>query len=285
VRGLAPRGQAALAVAALAGLAFAAFTRWSADQPVPPERGEVVAGREIAAEREVVAEREVAALREILLEEIEARELLESEVRELRAELTLLAEGRTARSRAVGAPDEGDLGRDDRRPWFDEQALRGAGLSASETDELRLLFEQLQMAELALRDRAAREGWVGSGRFSNEWQALGQRRAELRAQLGEERYDWFLFAAGRANRVVVNDVLQISPAGSAGVEPGDLLRRYNGVPVYQAAEVQAVTRAGEAGSLIPIELERGDERVRLFVPRGPLGVRLGATRRAPEPIR
>ena len=137
------------------------------------------------------------------------------------------------------------------------------------------------MDRLYLQDRAHREGWPGTSRFVRERRALNERSRGLRAELGEARYDWYLYAIGRPNRVTVRDVLESSPAGLAGLAPGDVIERYADVRVFDVADLQGATREGRIDELVALDVVRAGEGVRIWLPRGPLGVRLRPLRRKP----
>jgi S1-C subfamily serine protease len=57
--------------------------------------------------------------------------------------------------------------------------------------------------------------------------------------------------------------------------------RYDGQSIFTAHELQAATQQGQAGISTRLEVLRDGQVVTLSVPRGPLGVRLAPTRRAP----
>ncbi len=216
---------------------------------------------------------ELGALRELLLEEVVARERLESEVAGLRAALA------APRPAGGGAAVEPAAPRES--PWFDDASLRAAGIAADEIARMRERFEELELEALTLRDRATREGWLATPRFAQEARALEELRQALRGELGDDRFDWYLYAQDRPNRVEIRDVLHRSPGAEAGLQAGDLVLRYDGVRVFALEELVRATAAGRFGEQIAVELERGGEPIRAFVRRGPLGVRLGARRVRP----
>jgi S1-C subfamily serine protease len=104
----------------------------------------------------------------------------------------------------------------------------------------------------------------------------------FRDELGDETYDRVLYATGRPNRTVVRDVLSQSAGRAAGLEPGDVIWRYDDSLVLLPHELQRATAAGRPGELVPLEVLRDGELERLFVPRGPLGARIERERISPE---
>jgi len=228
---------------------------------------------------------EVAALRDALDEERSLRGAIELELALLRRRID--RDDASRREATIG--DEGDPGspaseRSTPDPhagtgaWFDESALRHQGLVEDRVDRLRERFEALQMAELYLRDEATREGYLNRPRHRTELQEL---QAAAREELGGADYDWLLYAAGRNNRVLIEDVLADSPATRAGIEPGDLILRYDDVPVLSPPELNRITAQGEPGATVAVDVQRDGNVQRVYVRRGPLGAKVRWVRRAP----
>jgi hypothetical protein len=163
--------------------------------------------------------------------------------------------------------------------WFDSDSLLTAGVSQRDVVRLRELYEAEQLDELYLRDAATREGWLSTPRFRKDLQQLKQ---DLRVELGDEDYDRVTYASGRYNRVEVDDVLQNSAADTIGLRKGDVIVRYDGQLMLSPPELRRATARGSADQATEIDVLRGSETLRFYVPRGPLGVRIGQTRRPPE---
>jgi hypothetical protein len=241
-------------------------------------------------------EARVAALREELAAERDARLGLEAEVEMLR--MLLEDYGGPARrepppgaaAAAPGNPANAAQGSSEEafanpggKLWFDAPALQEQGVSAQETDRLQKLFEESELQLLYLRDRATREGWAGTPRFLQEMYAL---RSALRESVGDETYDWLLYATQRTNRVAVVSVLSTGPAAQAGIQAGDLILRYDGRAIFKGPALQQATTQGEAGRSIPVDVQGPDGTVRrVTVPSGPLGIQLGEQRRPPSSVR
>ncbi len=220
---------------------------------------------------------DLGALHRGLAGERAAREALSVELAELREAIRALerklappqdAEGEVRET--GGAPGD--------PPWFDDAALTDLGLRDAEVEPLRRRFAEQEMAELFLRDRAMREGWNRQPRYRSELDAL---RSQLREEIGEEDYDRMLWAAGRSNRVEIASVLAGSPAEGAGVQAGDVILGYGGRRVFEMRGITGATSEGVAGEATELRLWRDGEELRTFVPRGPLGLRLRATRLPP----
>jgi hypothetical protein len=244
----------------------------------------------IAAPIPATPEAEIAALRAALDEERGLRGALEMEIEMLRQEIVREASPRLEPTPAPegapvareGAPDAEAAAPAHAAPagdeWFDEAALVAGGVDEHRVARLREHFEALQMEELYLRDDAAREGWLRKPRYHKQVQEL---RAESREELGDDDYDLLLYASGRDNRVRLRDVLQDSPAAAAGIEPGDILVRYDGQAIFSTRDLLSATTQGAAGSTIALDLVRNGESLRLYVRRGPLGARIQPVRLFP----
>lgn len=281
----------------LVGVAVSGWLhRFPPDRPIAaplspaPEAGD--AGRAGSLEAEI------AALRAALDEERGRRGALEMEIEMLRQEIAREAspgavlppspgrapkpEGEETTAVREGAPEAEAMalahGAPAQKEWFDEAALVEQGVDEHHAAWLHQRFEELQMDELYLRDEAARGGWLGKPRYHRRVQDL---RGESREELGEDDYDLLLYASGRNNRVLLSDVLQNSPAASAGIERGDIFLRYDGRAIFSTRDLLSATTQGEAGSTVALDLVRNGELLRLYVQRGPLGARIQSIRRFP----
>ena len=263
------------------GLATGLLLRGRDEGPAPAPD---LAGGDVAA----AAPPGLAALREELARERAAREALEADVDELREAVlewaALPLEAPPVEEVGSGADEEREAARGSARPgespWFDADALLATGLAAPEVERLRERFAEHELEELYLRDRASREGWLQKPGYR---QALREMREAFRAELGEEDYDRMLYAAGRQNRVRIVDVLPDSPADRAGLQAGDVLLSYAGERMFEIRTLTQATRGGRPGDPTEIRYVRDGEEGRVYVPRGPLGVRLGPGRLPPAP--
>jgi PDZ domain-containing protein len=277
--------------AALLAAMAAGLWLWTARTPraAPPAAEPAVAapagsgsleGRLAALEKELAAERD-------------ARLGLESEVEMLRllleesagvppkpppgAAAAEAAPPAASEETAGGAPSLGeDL-------WFDAPALAKANVPSHEVDRLRRLFEESELEVLQLRDRATRDGWAETPRFLQE---LYETRAGLRAEVGDETFDWLLYATQRPNRVVARSLLSNGAAAQAGLQAGDIILRYDGRTIFKGGELQNATRQGKAGRPVVMEvMTKGGEVHRVTVPSGPLGIQLSQVVVAPQSVR
>jgi hypothetical protein len=281
----------ALALGALMGFVFRGLLETRSDvepQAAPAARG-AASSVSPAAESDPASEREFVGrlrranerLRAELVSESALREALQGELEELRQKLADAVEATPQVAVDPSRSQSKDRDETARLQWFDEALLLEAGLTPAEIEALRERFEGIEMERLYLRDEATRDGWLNTHRYRKSAGELEVAFHALRNDFGDEVYDWLLFASGRNNRVAVGGVLEDSPAAEAGLESGDLIISYDGARIFGARELQMATTGGEAGRLVVLEFYRGGERVRVYVPRGPLGIRLGEQTRRP----
>lgn len=263
-------------------------------------------GSTVEAERGAPPAPAAGAFWEALAEERAARLRLEAEIAAMRLELDFLrtgelggvaarsgtmptpdADGATPRGAEAGASEGAagsNTGRDRKDAGlrvFDESILLDeAGMPASEVERLRAAFQEVELEQLYLRDRARRERW-GFRRLQLEGAELTSRTQTLREEFGDASYDWYLYARGAENRVYVGDVLAQSPAADAGFETGDRVLRYDGAAVFDRRDLDRLSAAGELGESVRVEVDRGGDTVTLEIPRGSLGARVGSRSERP----
>ncbi len=258
------------------------------DPPVAIPRAEVAAAP-IPTAIEATPSIDSRNAPEALQKEIAARQQLAQTVARLEKELheikTQLSPRVAASTPAVAAAPATPAPQDaptTNEPVFDEEALRSAGLSMATVKQTRERFEQLEMDRLFLRDRAIREGWMGTVRYSNEVEKLEGRKQDINNSLGDEGYDAYLYATNQSNRVVIRDMLQGSPARTAGLLPGDVVLRYDSKRMFATRDLQNATASGRGGESIPVEIVRNGQVMTLYLQRGPLGVYLDADSAKPQ---
>jgi membrane-associated protease RseP (regulator of RpoE activity) len=162
-----------------------------------------------------------------------------------------------------------------------ERALVAAGIDATAAVEIKRRRDGLEMSEIYLRDLAAREGWLDTPRFATEVSEIERQRTSMRDEIGDEAYDRYLAALDHPNRVAVDEVLLESPAAVAGVQAGDVVLRYGETRIFDPGELVSATRGGVSGEAVRVEIIRQGQRLEVEVPRGPLGIRIAASRGNP----
>jgi len=163
-----------------------------------------------------------------------------------------------------------------------ETRLTALGLDQDRAAEISQRVNEVDLDRLYLRDQATREGWFNTPRYGQALQEVNGDLNALRDEVGDDAYDRYLYATGQVNRVVVGSVIADSQAHEAGLKAGDTVLRYADQRVFSTAELQSATSQGVAGELVTVTVLRGDQRLRIYVPRGPLGIRLRVERRLPD---
>ncbi len=161
------------------------------------------------------------------------------------------------------------------------KALVKAGISEDRATDIVRRKNDLELRKLELHDRASREGYLGSKQYTSELSALVAEETSVREDLGDEFYDQYLYANGRPNRIKVASVMLGSAAEQAGMLDGDLILTYGQSRMFEGRELQQATSEGELGEFLSMDIIRNGQLMSLWVPRGPLGIRLGAARVKP----
>jgi hypothetical protein len=179
------------------------------------------------------------------------------------------SDARPPRAGHESAPDKG---------WFDAARLEALGLDPRRIERIRAGWEAYTMEKLYLTDAQAR-----GETLTKHQRALRHQQIEvqLREDLGDADYEAVLYATAQRNRIVLTDVLETSPAAAAGIQSGDEVLSYDGERIFRPGGLKLMTFAGEPGELVEVRLLRDGELRRVFVARGPLGVRYSAESRAP----
>lgn len=159
--------------------------------------------------------------------------------------------------------------------------LAQMGVSSELAQSIKQDIEQQELKRLFLRNQAIREGWMGTERYFNEAQQLTSQSEIYQQKLGPEAYDRYLYLAGDNNRVVIQHVMAGSPAEKAGIQVGDRVLSYGNTRIFNWSDLTDATTEGTQGESVSVQLGRGNSTLTVFIPRGPMGVRLDATRVEP----
>ena len=168
-----------------------------------------------------------------------------------------------------------------RNPAVTIRNLVKAGIDQELAADIVRRSNEIDMKLLELRDRATRDGFYGTDRYAREVQSLRDQNPALRDEIGDDYYDNYLFAMGQNNRVRVVSVMMGSPAEMAGMEDGDLILNYDNRRMFSWNELQDATALGERGEYVNVTVLRNGQLHNLWIPRGPLGIRLGSVRVRP----
>ena len=220
----------------------------------------------------------VAFLTELLTEEVSKRRQLERRLAALQNQVgqleTAIADRTSQLSSEQKTDNDGQTEAAKEPEKVSEDRFLAAGFDPVSTAQLKKRASEIEMDRLYLRHRARREGWHRTPEY---YEAVRELRQGMKEELGEDTYDRFLFASERSNRLLVDSVMESSPAEQTGLQPGDIIFRYDGSRVFSYRDLRDATTRGEMGETVPVEIRRGGEVLEVDLPRGPLGVRLDRT--------
>ena len=250
------------------------------DTPTPDTV--IVASNQNAAENSDAVD--ISELNRVLQNEVRARQALEQKLETLSRQIAELESSIQSfrgidDSEKITADAKSETSDSDSH-WFNEQALIDNGIASSRASELKANFEQLEMERLYLRDQSIRESW-DRAQYREAMQALAGKEDDLKNRLSESEYDVYLYASGQTNRVAVTSVLASSQAGTAGIQSGDYIIRYDNQRVYKGFDLQQATSSGSIGDSVELEVERDGDTLHFYLPRGPLGIRMNSVSEAP----
>jgi len=161
------------------------------------------------------------------------------------------------------------------------QLLIDAGISEEQANWIQERLDEIELQQLYLRDRATREGWLNEPRYNKERLEYLNAVTELRDEIGDDAYDRLLYSLGRSNRVVIRDILQNSPAAQYGLQGSDQIIEYDGQRIFGSNELSALVTQGSAGVMTLLRVKREGAIHDIYLPRGPLGIRMSTARVAP----
>lgn len=148
-----------------------------------------------------------------------------------------------------------------------QQRLVEAGFDDFEAAEIVRITEELQMRRLNTLFEAEQSG------ERVDIQALqAEATQELKDRLGEADYEKFLEATRRPTSVAVRNVLESSPAQTAGLQSGDEIVRYNGERVYNINELNRLTNSTDGSGSVLVEVVRDGQTISVSLPAGPIGI-------------
>lgn len=197
---------------------------------------------------------------------------LEQQVTLLRQQVDRLQQNQEAAADGLSEPPGNEAAAPSGTSLID--GLVAAGLDAFTAEDIARRQGEAQLMQLELRDRAIREGYIGTAQYREELQALRENEFDLKQEINDAAYDRYLYYTGRSNRVAIDSVILGSAAEQIGIEPGDLLYRYDNQRVYATRDLNRATTLGERDELVDIVVIRQGNEISLSIPRGPLGVRL-----------
>jgi S1-C subfamily serine protease len=81
--------------------------------------------------------------------------------------------------------------------------------------------------------------------------------------------------------VVVRDIIQNSTAEQYGLQANDRIIMYDGQRVFTGQELNNLVSQGTAGVPVLVRVQRDDQQLDFYLPRGPVGIRLASSRELP----
>lgn len=167
------------------------------------------------------------------------------------------------------------------RRLYSLESLERGGIEASRAEDIVRRKNAIELQRLALQDRATREGYLNTQQYYDELTSINQQDVSLREELGDDGYDAYLFNSKQNNRIRIASVMLGSEAERAGIKKGDIVLSYNDRRMFTWQELKDATTEGELGEYVSISIYRNGEIFSFSIPRGPLGMQLGATRLEP----
>ncbi len=164
---------------------------------------------------------------------------------------------------------------------YNVDSLIQGGIAPGLADDIVRRKNGIELKRLELQDHATRDGYIGTQRYLDELDEINRADISLREELGDQRYDEFLYNSKQNNRVRIASVMLGSPAELAGLEKNDIVLSYDNKRVFEWQELKDATAQGALGEYVSLSVYRDGEIYSFSVPRGTLGVQLGATRLAP----
>ena len=166
------------------------------------------------------------------------------------------------------------------RAFTVERLIKG-GIDSAVAENIVRRKNAIEIKRLELSDRATRENYMNSQRYFDELAAIDESDVNLREELGDDQYDDYLFNSKQSNRVRIISVMLGSAAEQAGLEKGDIILSYDNNRLFTWSELKQATAEGELGEYTSINISRNGEVFSYSVPRGTLGIQMGATRLSP----
>lgn len=218
-----------------------------------------------------------------LRQEIQAREQLQAHLETLQYRLEELERAQDIETAPGEAPPKQNAAADTAPAVRTSvQTLMEAGISEEHATWIQGRLDEAELEKLYLRDRATREGWLNKPRYRKELQPYQNILTELRTEVDDDIYDRLLYTQGRTNRVVILDTMQNSAAAQYGLQSGDQIIEYDGQRIFSTNELSSLVNQGSVGVMTLVRVKRDGVIHDLYLPRGPLGIRMRSARLHPQ---
>ena len=206
---------------------------------------------------------------------------LETEVTALRKKITFLEKSLNDQQQTSEKNSEEEPQENTPVKKLSKEVLIQIGVTESIANDILSRLSQFEYQLLELHDRAEREGYLSSSRYSRERNKLRLNAPSLQKELGKDNYDNYLYITEQNNRISVSTVMMNSPAEKLGVQAGDIILNYANEKILSWQELRKLTRNGVYGEYVNLNILRDGKMLNILVPRGPLGVQLEATKLDP----
>lgn len=221
-----------------------------------------------ATDRLITAEEEIALIKQQI-------STMQHELTELKA--SIAENTSSARQPSPATPARSLLN----RRLFNYENLVKGGIEPGIAEDIARRKNAVELKRLELQDRATRGDYLDSRRYYDELEAINSQDISLRDELGDDLYDEYLYNSKQNNRVRIVGVIANSTAEQAGIHKNDIVLSYDNKRMFTWDELKAMTSEGQLGEYVAISIYRNGEIYSFSVPRGPLGIQLGATRIPP----
>lgn len=167
-----------------------------------------------------------------------------------------------------------------KRTFTIDRLIKG-GIDSATAEDIVRRKNAVELKRLELSDRATREDYMNTQRYFDELDEIDQTDIDLREELGDEQYDDYLYNSKQTNRIRIISVMLGSAAEQAGLEKNDIILSYNNKRMFTWSELKQATSEGELGEYTSVNISRRGEVFSYSIPRGTLGIQMGATRLSP----
>ena len=161
-----------------------------------------------------------------------------------------------------------------------ENLIRG-GIDPAIAEDIVRRKNSIELKRLELQNQAERDNYINTQRYYDELDDINMQDINLREELGDIRYDEYLYNSKQNNRIRITSVMLGSAAEHSGIQKGDVVLSYDNRRMFSWQELKAATTEGQLGEFVSLSIVRNGEIYSFTVPRGPLGTQLGATRLEP----
>ena len=128
-----------------------------------------------------------------------------------------------------------------RRIYNIDNLIKG-GVDAGIAEDIVRRKNSIELKKLELQDRAKRDDYLGTQRYNDELESINQQDVNLREELGDQRYDEYLFNSKQNNRIKIASVMLGSAAEQVGIQKNDVVLSYDNNRMFNWQELKDATR-------------------------------------------